>query len=198
MQQFYAQQQAAMLDPCACPPELPEDPSILRIPLRVKPGIIPDISQEDVRLEDGDIVYIESRETEVYYTGGLLQGGEFPLPRDYDLDVLGAMAIAGQGVAGVGGGRLGSGGSGGIAGGVSSVPPGMLYVLRKTPCDGQVAIAVDLAKAINDPRSRPLVQPGDTLILQYKCEEEMLNFGIGTFFTYGLARLLNGGRGNNF
>jgi hypothetical protein len=193
MQQWYAQQQAAMLDPCFCPPPLPDDPSILRIPLRVKPGVVPNLTEDDVRLQDGDIVYIESRETEVYYTGGLLPGGEFPLPRDYDLDVLGAMAIAGQGVAGSGG-RGGGGLGGGIVGGLSSVPPGMLYILRKTPCDGQVAIEVDLAKAINDPRSRPLVQPGDTLILQYKCEEELLNFGIGTFFTYGLSELL---RGNN-
>ncbi len=28
------------------------------------------------------------------------------------------------------------------------------------------------ARAINDPRERPIIQPGDTLILQYKaCEE---------------------------
>ncbi len=98
LQQFYAQQQAAMLDPCACPPELPDDPSILRIPLRVKPGVVPNISEADVTLGDGDIVYIESRETEVFYTGGLLRGGEFPLPRDYDLDVLGAIAIAGSSI----------------------------------------------------------------------------------------------------
>ena len=85
MQQWHAQQQAAALDPCSCPPPLPEDPSILRIPLRLKPGVVPDITEEQVTLQDGDIVYIESRETEVYYTGGLLNGGEFPLPRDYDL-----------------------------------------------------------------------------------------------------------------
>ncbi|MEP1647291.1 MAG: sugar ABC transporter substrate-binding protein, partial [Rhodopirellula bahusiensis] len=68
--------------------------------------------------------------------------------------------------------------------------PGMLYVLRQTPCNGQVAIEVDLSRAVNDPRSRPLVQPGDTLILQYKCEEELLNFSLGTFFTYGIQELL--------
>jgi hypothetical protein len=73
---------------------------------------------------------------------------------------------------------------------VGQVPPGMLYILRKTPCNGQIAIEVDLAKAINDPRSRPLVQPGDTLILQHKCEEELLNFGLGTFFTFGIQQLL--------
>jgi hypothetical protein len=185
MQQWYAQQQAAMLDPCACPPELPEDPSILKIPLRVKPGVVPNISELDVKLEDGDIVYIESRETEVFYTGGLLQGGEFPLPRDYDLDVLGAMALAGSGVqnTSVQGGGIS------VGGGISGVPPGVLYILRRTPCNGQVAIEVDLTQAINDPRQRPLVQPGDTLILQYKCEEQLLNYGISTFFTFGVAEL---------
>ncbi|TWU33395.1 Polysaccharide biosynthesis/export protein [Novipirellula artificiosorum] len=187
MQQFYAQQRAAMLDPCACPPELPDDPTILRIPLRLKPGIIPNITPDQVTLQDGDIVYIESRETEVFYTGGLLPGGEFPLPRDYDLDVLGAMAIAGQGV----GSTTNSGGAGGILGrGSSAIPPGRVYILRKTRCNGQVAIEVDLTKAINDPKSRPLIMAGDTILLQYRCEEELLNFGIATFFTYGLTELI--------
>ncbi|GAA5510495.1 polysaccharide biosynthesis/export family protein [Novipirellula caenicola] len=186
MQQFYAQQQAARLDPCACPPELPEDPSILRIPLRVKPGVVPNISAKDIELKDGDIVYIESRETEVFYTGGLLPGGEHSLPRDYDLDILGAMAIAGQGVGSAA--RTGGGSTFGV-GSVGGVPPGRVYILRKTPCDGQVAIEVDLAKAINDPRQRPLIQAGDTIILQYKCEEELLNFGLGSFFTYGITEL---------
>ncbi len=66
----------------------------------------------------------------------------------------------------------------------------MLYILRKTPCNGQVTIEVDLAKAMTDPRERPLIMPGDTLILRYKCEEEVLNFGIGSFFTYGIQALL--------
>ncbi|MCM2373196.1 polysaccharide biosynthesis/export family protein [Aporhodopirellula aestuarii] len=187
LRKYWAKQRVAMADPCYCPPELPEDPSILRIPLRVRPGVIPNIKEADITLQDGDIVYIENRETEVFYTGGLLPGGEHLLPRDYDLDVLGAMAMAGKGVGSA------SGTSGGGLGGVSSVggvPPGMLYILRKTPCNGQIAIEVDLAKAVNDPRSRPLVQPGDTLILQYKCEEEILNFGLGSFFTYGIQALL--------
>jgi len=71
------------------------------------------------------------------------------------------------------------------------VPPGMLYILRKTPCNGQIAIEVDLTRAINDPRQRPLVQAGDILILQFKCEEEMLNFGVSTFFTFGIFQLMN-------
>ncbi len=187
LQQFYAQQQAAMLDPCSCPPPLPEDPSILRIPLRVQPGVIPNLTDADVTLEDGDIVYIESRETEVFYTGGLLPGGEHKLPRDYDLDVLGAIAIAGGSL----GGNRGGGGGIGAASSLSGVPPGLVYILRKTPCNGQVAIEVDIAGAINDPRQRQLIQPGDIIILRYKCEEELLNFGVGSFFTFGIAQLFN-------
>ncbi|WP_146522262.1 polysaccharide biosynthesis/export family protein [Stieleria varia] len=188
MEQFYAQQRAAMLDPCACAPELPEDPTILRIPLRLPPGVMPQISRKDVELHDGDIIYIESRETEIFYTGGLLPGGQFPLPRDYDLDVLGAMAMAGNGAYGTG--RQGGGGIGGLGGQIATLPPGLLYILRNTKCNGQVAIEVDLTEAINDPRKRPLIQAGDTLILQYKCEEELINFGLGTFFTFGIRELL--------
>ncbi len=70
-----------------------------------------------------------------------------------------------------------------------AVPPGMLYILRPTRCNGQIAIEIDLTEAINDPRKRPLVQAGDTLILQYKCEEELLNFGLATFFTFGIQQL---------
>jgi len=194
MKQFNLQQQAALLDPCACPPELPDDPSILRIPLRLPPGVTPNITQTDVTLEDGDIVYIEARETEVFYTGGLLPGGEFQLPRDYDLDVLGAIALAGGTIGGVAGRGAGGGSPFGARGGGPVIPPGMLYVLRQTRCNGQVAIEVDLTKAINDPRQRPLVQPGDILILQYKCEEDLLNFGAGTFFTFGIAEILRRAR----
>lgn len=188
--EYRRRREAAKLDPCACLPKLPDDPTILKIPLRLPPGESPNVTEEDITLQDGDIVYIESRETEVFYTGGLLPGGEFPLPRDYDLDVLGAMALAGQGVygnprGGGGGGR----GLGGLGGGIATIPPGKLFILRQTDCNGQVAIEIDLINAINDPRSRPLVQAGDTLILQYKCEEELLNFGLGTFFTFGIQEL---------
>lgn len=190
MADFYAAQEACTLDPCVCPPPLPDDPSILKVPLRLPPGVVPQLTPADIILNDGDIVYIESRDTEVFYTGGLLPGGEHPLPRDYDLDVLGAMAIAGQGIGSSAGRGGGGAGMGGIGGGLTPIPPGLLYILRQTPCNGQVAIEVDLNAAINDPRQRPLVQAGDTLILQYKCEEELINFGMGTFFTFGIRELL--------
>ncbi len=189
VQQFY-QQYYCNPDPCGCPPPLPEDPSILKIPLRLPPGTIPEFGPENVVLEDGDIVYIESRDAEVFYTGGLLPGGEFKIPRDYDLDVLTAMALSGGGISRQQNGGGGGGGMGGIGGMVGQVPPGMLYVLRKTPCNGQITIAVDLAKANVDPRERILVQPGDILVLRFKPSEEILNFSLGTFFTFGIQYAL--------
>jgi protein involved in polysaccharide export with SLBB domain len=188
IQNFYAQYYANP-DPCGCPPPLPEDPNITRIPLRLPPGVIPSFRPEDVVLEDGDIVLIESRDAEVFYTGGLLAGGEWAIPRDYDLDILGAIAIAGGGIGGQQNRGAGGGVFSGLTGSISGVPPGRVYILRKTPCNGQLNIEVDMARAINNPRERILIQPGDTIILRYKPEEELLNFGVGTFFTFGIQEL---------
>ena len=181
--QFY-QQYYSNPDPCGCPPPLPDDPDILKIPLRLPPGVVPTFRPEDVILEEGDVVSIESREAEVFYTGGLLPGGEWLIPRDYDLDALGAMGLAGQGVGSRAGGAQ-------AAFGIQqyTVPPGQLFILRKTPCNGQITIEVDLARAAQDPRERPLIQAGDTLILRYKPCEEVLNFGMFAFFTYGIQQI---------
>ncbi len=189
IQQFY-QQYYANPDPCGCPPPIPDDPSLLKIPMRLPMGVIPSFKSEDVILEEGDVVYIESREAEVFYTGGLLPGGEYLIPRDYDLDVLGAMGLAGQGVGSRSGGQAG----GGFGIQQYTIPPGELFILRKTPCNGQITIQVDLAKAAQDPRERPLIQPGDTLILRYKACEEAANFGVFAVFTYGIQLLFQGGR----
>ena len=184
-------------DPCLCFPPLPDDPTWVRIPLRLPPGQVPTFKEEDIILNEGDIILIEGRENDVYYTGGLLGGGQHPLPRDHDIDVLQAMngmggAISGGMVGGMNNGRGGGGfgGNGGMQqfGGVS---PSLLYILRKTPCDGQIIITVDLNRAIKDPAARPLVQAGDTLILRFKPQEEVLNFALGTF----LLRSIYGGRG---
>ena len=71
------------------------------------------------------------------------------------------------------------------------VSPSQLFILRKTPCDGQIIISVDLNRAVKDPAARPLVQSGDTLILRFKPLEEALNFALGSF----LLRSIYGGRG---
>lgn len=170
-------------------PELPEDANVIKIPLRLKPGQFPKFNEQDIILKEGDVVLVESRETEVYYTSGLLRPGEFLLPRDKDTDVLNAIAIAGSGV-----GAFQQGGQGGFAsglsGGVGSVPPSQLIIMRPLPGNRQIAIEVDLTRAINEPRERLLIKSGDTLILRHKPREELLNFSIGAFFTFGIRELL--------
>ncbi|HWA98090.1 MAG TPA: polysaccharide biosynthesis/export family protein, partial [Pirellulales bacterium] len=85
--------------------EVSEDQDVIRIPLRIGPNDAPvTLNEEDIILATGDIVFIETRDREVFYTGGLLVGKEQMLPRDYDLDVLGAIALGGGSVAGAAGG----------------------------------------------------------------------------------------------
>jgi len=130
-----------------------------------------------LKLRDGDIVHVDARATEVYYTGGLLRGGEFLLPRDKRLDALEAVALAG--------GQVGS--NGGIAAG--SVPPTELLVVRKLPNGSQHTFRVDLDRAITDARHRPTVAAGDTLILRFKPVERAANVGIQTFNTFGVRQI---------
>ena len=158
----------------------------ITIPLRLAPGEVPTFRQEDIILRDGDIVYVDTRETDVYYTGGLLGGGEFSLPRDYDLDVLAAVSVAGQGVAASTRSNAGFGGAS-----VAQAQPTELIVLRRLPGDRQLNIRIDLNDAINDPRQRILVKPGDTLVLRFKPQEELINFATSTFFTFGIRQLFN-------
>ena len=163
-------------------PTVADETNTIKIETRLRPGQVPSFQAEDVILRDGDIVYIDTRETEVYYTGGLLGGGERLLPRDYDLDVLSAVSLAGVNVGTQVGGIGGSSGQ-------TRVPPTELIVLRRLPGNRQIAIRVDLNEAINDPTSRLLVVPGDTLILRFKPQEELANFAITTFFTFGVSEL---------
>ena len=101
------------------------------------------------------------------------------------------MSVAGSGIGGAGQ-RGGSGvGPGVISGGFGGATPTQLYVVRKGPCGQEFTISVDLQAAFNDPSLRILVQPGDTLILRYKPHEELLNFGLITFFTFGVSELFD-------
>ncbi len=165
-------------------PTIEDGADAVDIPLRLNPGEIPRFLPEDVILRDGDIVYVDSRETDVFYTGGLLGGREIPLPRDYDLDVFAAVALAGNSI-GVGNSR----GAAGISGVTVTVPATELIILRKLPGRRQIAIRVDMLEAINDPKTRLLVKAGDTLLLRYKPQEELSNFLLGTFFTFGVRQL---------
>lgn len=179
---------------CECPEEILDGPKIVKIPLRFYSEEVPTFDQEDIILKEGDIVYIPARDLERYYTGGLLNGGENILPRDYDLDVVEAVALVGgtfaSGGTGIGGIGSGGGGGGGQGGSGSSIGrnPSDLIVLRKLECGDIIPIRVNLNEALVNPSLRILVQPGDTLILRYTIAEELYNAAISVI---GFNLLLN-------
>ena len=151
--------------------------NVVRIPIESVMGEMPSLTEEQITLEDGDVVYIEGRTRDVFYTGGLLEGGRFPLPRDYEIDVIEAMSLAGGNVATT----AGSSGQGIRGGGI--LPATQLTVYRKSGCN-QCAIEVDLRCAFNDPSQRVIVQPGDMLVLEYRQKELVVN-SVAQIFSFG-------------
>ena len=149
--------------------------SVTKIPVRLAPGEQTRFTEREVILEDGDIVFIESRDTEIFYTGGLLGGGQYTLPRDYDLDVLGAVAIAQSGRT-AGNATRATGGITALNNDVT-ISASQAVILRKMPNGSQVPIKVDLYRALRHPDERVLMQPGDYLLLQYTSWE-----ACGAFF----------------
>jgi protein involved in polysaccharide export with SLBB domain len=187
---------AQMGQPFAFPP--PDDPNVTRIPLRFYPEQRPNFKEDDIILQTGDIVMIKARDRERFYTGGVLRGRELFLPRDYDLDILGAVAMAG--------GTVGSGGTGlaqangGVFGnstgtGSAGIAPSRAIVLRKVGRNGQIPIRVNLNKALKDTNQRILIQPEDVIIVQYTFAEELYNTAL-TLIRFNF--LFNGFSGRSF
>lgn len=156
---------------------------VIRIPLRQQAGAPVNISPEDVILHTGDIVFLEAREDQWYYTAGLLPPARHLLPRDRDLDVLEAISDS-HGPLLNGGINLSNLTGTVIAPGLGIPSPSLLLVIRKVPGRGQVAIRVDLRRAFNDPRERILVQPGDLLILQEKPNEALVRYITQSFLNF--------------
>ena len=106
-------------------------------------------------------MFIGSRDDEVFYTGGLLGGGEYNLPRDRNLDILEAIAIAeaaSQSAAGAGRSALNND---------VSISPSQAIILRRLPNNTQVPILVNLYRAREHLSERINIQPGDYILLQY-------------------------------
>jgi hypothetical protein len=148
-----------------------DNPNVTKIPVRISPGETLQLTEEDITLYDGDIIFIESRETEVFYTGGLLGGGQFTLPRDYDLHALEAISIAQATARGSGSTALSSAGGQSALNQDVVVSASRLVILRKLPCGQQVPIEIDLYRAMRYPQENITIQAGDYLLLQYKCGE---------------------------
>ncbi|WP_165700473.1 polysaccharide biosynthesis/export family protein [Alienimonas californiensis] len=145
-------------------------PHVLRIPVRLTPGCPVPFTEEDVTLYDGDIVFVEHREPDVFYTGGLLGGGQYQLPQNYDIDVLEALAIVRQRGGSTDKSPLTVGGPSSLNQDVT-VGASRLIILRKDELGRELRVEVDLEAALRDPGERVLVRPGDYLVLRYtKCE----------------------------
>jgi hypothetical protein len=148
---------------------------LVRIPLRMRPGEVPSIRPEDILLHTGDIVFIEAREAEFFYTGGILPPGQFIIPRDYDLDVVKAISLVGGPIVTGGVNPINLGGSF-LSGGIGFPSPSLVSVIRRTPGGGLVAIRVDLNRALTDPRERILIQARDMILLQETPGEAMTRY----------------------
>ena len=150
-----------------------------RIPLATYPGEPLSFCPQDVVLYDGDIVYLPKRE-EYFYTAGLLPGRRVPMPRDHDIDILQAIALAAgnfgapTGITGTGPGNV--------------VTPSLAVIVCKNADGTQLLIRVDLAKALLNSSERVIVRPDDIVMLQFKKSEALANFLLNFFsFNFTIA-----------
>jgi protein involved in polysaccharide export with SLBB domain len=157
----------------------------IRIPLRLPTGAPLPFGKEDVILKNGDVIFLEARDEEVFYTAGLLPPGKHQLPRDHDLDVLDAIMMSR--------GPLYNGAFGGsnlagdlVKSGLGNPSPSLLVVVRRLPNRGQLHIAVDLRAAMRYPQERLVIRPGDVLILQEKPAEAFARYMNQTFFNFNI------------
>jgi hypothetical protein len=160
---------------------------VIRIPLRTGPHEPVAFRPGDVILRTGDVVFLEARERGVYFTGGLMPSGEFPLPRDHDLDVVEAVCRA-RGPLVNGAFSINNLAGNLIAPGIGGPSPSLLSVLRRLPNGGREVICIDLNRALRgDPQECLRVLPGDVLILQEKPSEALARYVTQTFLNFSLS-----------
>lgn len=167
----------------AAPPALDPSKPTLRVPLRLRPGEPFPVRPDDLVLQDGDVVSVETRSGELFYTGGLLPPRAFPLPFDRDLDILEAIALVGGPI--LNGGLAANNLSGQIVQtGLGFPSPSQVTIVRRTKTGAQIPILVSLNRAVKDPRERIAVRPGDFLILQQTAGEGLAQY-VTTNFRLG-------------
>ena len=164
---------------------------ITRIPLRMPPTLKVPFGPHDVQLETGDVVYLEARDFDYFYTGGLLPAGQHTLPRDADLDVIEAISLVKGPV--LSGGLQGSGPIPQL--GIGGPSPSLLVVLRRTAGGGQVPIRVDLNRALREPRERLLVEANDILLLQETPGEAFSRYFTENLFFNAVFKVFNNSTG---
>lgn len=144
---------------------------VIGLPLVGCPGQPTPFTMSDVVLDEGDVVFLPRRE-EYFYTGGLIGGAKIPLPRDEDIDIIEAIALARgsvEGPLGQSGFALANGRPGHM------VNPTKATVIRKLTDGRQFSISVDLKKAMIDPKERIVIQPEDVVLMQFRKHEAVAN-----------------------
>jgi protein involved in polysaccharide export with SLBB domain len=149
----------------------------MRIPLRIYPEQTLNVCEADVILNDGDVIKIETRDTsqDVFYVAGVAGSRPFQLPRDYDLDVIQALVTAGAPLAN-GGFTQNAFVAQAVNTGLGQPSPSLLTVLRQAGPGRQIPIRVDLNLALQDPRERIRVLPGDILVMQERPGEAVARY----------------------
>lgn len=107
-------------------------------------------------LREGEVVNVKSPPNQFFFAGGLLNSGQYALPRDRPLNAMQAMAIAG--------------GSFNSTRGGAYLGPSDLVITRQ---NGQT-FRVDYQQLRSNPNA-VRIQPGDSLMLQYKPGEVIGN-----------------------
>ena len=133
--------------------------------------------RSSARLNNGDIVQIASKPTEVYYTGGLLGGGEFLIPRDRALSVMDAISLAG--------------GVPQPQNGFGAVPLQQPRVLRLLRIQNgrQSTFQFDLSGGYSQQAANTQIRSGDYLILDFSPSQRVQNVGTRVFNTAGVRQL---------
>jgi hypothetical protein len=120
----------------------------------------------------------------VFYTGGLLLSGQYSLPRDFDLDVVQAVAyVRGPLVNGAFSQNNLSGQIQPV--GIGFPNPSLVTVVRRIPDKGLIKIRIDLNRALGDPNERLLIQPMDLIILQSTPAEAFVQY-FNSVFQYDI------------
>lgn len=162
----------------------------VRIPLRARPDEPLTFTEKDIILNDGDTVFIEARDTEAYYTAGLLGSAQVPLPRDYDLRVIEAITQV-RGPLINGSFNQNQFTPSAVNTGIGNPNASLVTIVRTFPNRQQIRIRVDLNQAFRDPRENVLIQPGDLLVMQERPGEAIARYFTQTLrlnTTYELFR----------
>lgn len=168
-----------------------------RIPFRIYKDQHVSLSENDIILGNNDIVVVDRRKPELYYTAGLLPNREVLLPADYDLTLLEAIARVGGPLLN---GAFGSNNISGaiVGGGIGGPSPSLASVLRKLPDGRQINIRVDLNDAFRDPRENLLVMPDDLIVLQETPRESFARYLQGVFSFGAIGNLFDRGSVTGF